>query len=146
MRHRKAGRRLGRNGPHRKAMMRNMVTSLFEHGQIRTTEARAKELRKIAERLITLGKRALRNSELNKDLDEKTFAQKRLHMFRLILKVVRDKNVAREILEEYAEKFSERPGGYTRILKLGPRQGDNAPMTIIEFVGDSTEESSPSEE
>jgi len=140
MRHRKAGRRLGRNGPHRKAMMRNMVTSLFEHGQIRTTETRAKELRKIAERLITLGKRALRDIEVNKDLDEFTYLQKKLHMFRLVMKVVQNKKVAREIVEEYAEVYSDRPGGYTRILKLGPRQGDNAPMTIIEFVQESTEE------
>ncbi|MBK07201.1 MAG: 50S ribosomal protein L17 [Deltaproteobacteria bacterium] len=133
MRHRKSGRRLGRNGPHRKAMMRNMVSSLIEHGRIRTTETRAKELRKIAERLITVGKRGLRDAELNRELDDAAYTQKRLHVFRQILKDIKDKDLARKVFE-YAELFSERQGGYTRILKLGYRQGDNAPISIIEFV------------
>ena len=116
MRHRKSGRKLGRNTSHRKAMMRNMVTSLFEHEQIKTTDARAKELRKIAEKLITMAKRG------------------DLHARRQVLKVVMDKQVVAKLFERIAPRYQERPGGYTRIIKLGHRAGDNAAMSLIELV------------
>lgn len=133
MRHRKDGRRLGRNSSHRKAMLRNMVTSLLEHGTIKTTETRAKEVRRWAERLITIGKKALPASE--EQASEVAYQQKRLHLYRQILQVVRKQSVAKQIMDEYAPRFQDRPGGYTRIIKLGPRRGDNAPMSILEFVG-----------
>lgn len=144
MRHRKDGRRLGRNGPHRKAMLRNMVTSLLEHGSIRTTETRAKEVRRWAEKLITIGKKALPGT--NADLSDETLAQKRLHHYRQILRVVRSQDVAKKILDEYAPLFENRAGGYTRMIKLGPRQGDNAPMSILEFVEGAEAAAEPTEE
>ena len=116
MRHRKSGKKLGRNTSHRKAMMRNMVTSLFEHEQIKTTDARAKELRKIAEKLITLAKRG------------------DLHARRQILEVVRDKKTAAKLVERIAPRYQQRAGGYTRIIKLGHRSGDNAALSLIELV------------
>ncbi|TYO95704.1 LSU ribosomal protein L17P [Geothermobacter ehrlichii] len=116
MRHRKTGRRLGRNSSHRKAMLRNMVTSLFEHEKITTTDARAKELRKLAEKMITLGKRGT------------------LHARRQALEVIRDKKVVAKLFERIAPRYQERNGGYTRIIKIGHRSGDNAAMSIIELV------------
>lgn len=116
MRHRMAGKKLGRNSSHRKAMMRNMVTSLFDHEKITTTDARAKELRKLADRLITLGKRGT------------------LHARRQAMEVVQDKKVAAKLFERLAPRYQERPGGYTRIVKLGLREGDKASMVIIELV------------
>ncbi len=133
MRHRKSGRRLGRNSSHRKAMLRNMVTSFLENGSIRTTDTRAKEVRRLAEKLITLGKKALRSS-FPADVSEEAYSQRRLHLHRQILKVVRKKSVAQTIMGELAERFEERPGGYTRILKLGFRRGDNAPLSILELL------------
>lgn len=134
MRHRKDGRRLGRNSSHRKAMLRNMVTSLLEHGRIKTTEARAKEVRRLAEKLITLGKKGLR-SAFPADMPEETYLQKRLHLYRQALKVVRSREVVQKIFSTYAERYEERPGGYTRIIKLGYRKGDNAPVGYLELVG-----------
>ncbi len=122
MRHNKAGRQLGRNASHRKAMYRNMVTSLFEHGKIRTTDAKAKELRKIAEKLITMGKRG--------DLASR----------RRALSFVRSREVVAKLFDEISPSFAARPGGYTRIIKIGPRRGDNAPVSLIELV---TEEYAP---
>jgi len=116
MRHNKSGRRLGRNSSHRKAMLRNMVTSLLDHERITTTDARAKEVRKVAEKLITLGKRG------------------DLHARRQALSVVFDKKVVAKLFERLAPRFQDRPGGYTRIIKVGNRLGDNAPVSIIEFV------------
>jgi large subunit ribosomal protein L17 len=116
MRHMKSGKRLGRNTSHRKAMMRNMVTSLFEHEKITTTDARAKELRKMAEKLITMARRG------------------DLHSRRLVMQVVRDKNVVARLFDEIAPRYKERPGGYTRIIKLGHRSGDNASLSVIELV------------
>ncbi|OQY24255.1 MAG: 50S ribosomal protein L17 [Desulfobacteraceae bacterium 4572_35.2] len=116
MRHNKSGRRLGRNSSHRKAMLRNMVTSLLDHERITTTDARAKEVRKIAEKLITLGKRG------------------DLHARRQALSVVFDKKVVAKLFDRLAPRFQDRPGGYTRIIKVGNRLGDNAPVSIIEFV------------
>jgi large subunit ribosomal protein L17 len=116
MRHNKSGRRLGRNSSHRSAMMRNMVTSLIEHEKVTTTDARAKELRKIAEKMITLGKRG--------DLNAR----------RQALQVIRDRKVVAKLFEMVAQRYKDRPGGYTRIIKLGNRLGDNAPQSIIELV------------
>ena len=136
MRHLKSGRKLGRNSSHRKAMYRNMVTSLMAHGRIRTTEAKAKELRGIADRVITLGKRVppstletLKGSELD------SARAKRIHNIRRARKWVLDKAALGKVFSEYAEHFKERPGGYTRLYKTGFRPGDNAPMAVIELVG-----------
>jgi large subunit ribosomal protein L17 len=116
MRHNKSGKRLGRNSSHRTAMLRNMVTSLIEHGRITTTDIRAKELRKIAERMITLGKRG------------------DLHARRQAAAVIRDKKTVAKLFDQVGPRYKERPGGYTRIIKLGNRLGDNAPQSIIELV------------
>jgi len=116
MRHNKTGRRLGRNSSHRAAMMRNMVTSLLDHEKITTTTTRAKELRKIAEKMITLGKRG------------------DLHARRQALQVIRDRKVVGKLFEMVGPRYKDRPGGYTRILRLGNRQGDNAPICQIELV------------
>ncbi|OHB31241.1 MAG: 50S ribosomal protein L17 [Desulfuromonadaceae bacterium GWC2_58_13] len=116
MRHNKTGRRLGRNSSHRSAMMRNMVTSLLEHEKITTTDCRAKELRKVAEKMITLGKRG------------------DLHARRQVLQVVRDSKVVAKLFERLAPRYQDRPGGYTRIIKLSNRAGDNASQSIIELV------------
>ena len=116
MRHRKSGKRLGRNTSHRKAMMRNLVTSLFDCEKITTTDARAKELRKLAEKLITIARRG------------------DLHSRRLVLEVVRDRKTVDKLFGTIAPRYSERPGGYTRIVKLGHRAGDNAALSVIELV------------
>ena len=116
MRHRMAGKKLGRNSSHRKAMMRNMVTSFFDHEKITTTDARAKELRKLAEKLITLGKRGT------------------LHARRQVMEVIQDKKIVAKLFERLAPRYQDRPGGYTRIIKLGLREGDKASMVIIELV------------
>jgi large subunit ribosomal protein L17 len=119
MRHNKSGRQLGRNGSHRRADFRNLVTSLFEHGKIQTTDAKAKEVRRIAEKLITLGKRG------------------DLHARRQALAYVRKRDVVAKLFSELSEKFAQRPGGYTRILKLGVRRGDCAPVSVLELVQES---------
>ena len=117
MRHRKAGRQLGRNSSHRKAMFRNMVTSLLEHGRIKTTDAKANELRRLAARMITLGKKGS------------------IHARRLAAKTIRSETVIHKLFTEIAPGFQDRHGGYTRIIKLGkPRVGDNAQMSIIELM------------
>jgi large subunit ribosomal protein L17 len=116
MRHNKSGKRLGRNTPHRAAMLRNMVTSLFEHEKITTTDARAKELRKVVDRMITLGKRG------------------DLHARRQVLSVIRDQKVVAKLFDQIGPRYKDRPGGYTRIIKIGSRLGDNAPQSIIALV------------
>ena len=116
MRHRKSGRKLGRNSSHRKAMFRNMATSLFLHETIKTTVPKAKELRRVAEPLITLAK-------------EDGVANRRLAFNRL-----RDKEVVGKLFKDLGPRFKERPGGYIRILKLGPRPGDAAPMALVMLV------------
>ena len=137
MRHLKSGRRLGRNSSHRKAMYRNMVTSLMLHGRIRTTEAKAKELRRVAERVITLGKRLPPSTlEGMADTELQLARAKRLHNIRRARKLVNDPDALHKVFNEYAERYKEREGGYTRILKLGNRPGDNAPMAMIELVVD----------
>jgi large subunit ribosomal protein L17 len=118
VRHRRQGRKLGRDPAHRKALFSNMAGSLFEHGRIRTTEAKAKELRPIAERLITLARR-----------DPVDVAAQRQAVAYL-----RNKDAVHRLFHEVAPRFTERPGGYTRIVKLGPRQGDAAPMAYLELV------------
>ncbi len=117
MRHGKSGRKLGRTSSHRKAMFRNMVTSLFEHERIVTTEKKAKELRPIAEKMITLAKRG------------------DLHARRQALSYMQSKDVVAKLFDEIQSQFADRQGGYTRIIKTGNRQGDAAPMAIIELVG-----------
>jgi large subunit ribosomal protein L17 len=116
MRHRNAGRKLGRTSAHRWAMLRNLVTSLLEHEQIETTDAKAKEVRRVAERMITLGKRGS------------------LHARRRALRVVRSREVTAKLFDELAPRFRERPGGYTRVLKVRTRVGDAAPLSLIELV------------
>jgi large subunit ribosomal protein L17 len=116
MRHMNSGRRLNRNSSHRKAMFRNMTTSLFRHEVIRTTLAKAKELRRTAEPLITLAK-----------MD--SVAKRRLAFSRL-----RDRDIVGKLFNELAPRYESRPGGYLRILKCGFRPGDSAPMAIVELV------------
>ena len=116
MRHMNSGRRLNRNSSHRKAMFRNMTTSLFRHEMIRTTLAKAKELRRTAEPLITLAK-----------MD--SVAKRRLAFSRL-----RDRDIVGKLFNELAPRYESRPGGYLRILKCGFRPGDSAPMAIVELV------------
>ncbi len=116
MRHNKAGRRLGRTTSHRIAMFRNMVTSFLEHGRITTTDAKAKELRPIAEKMITLGKRG------------------DLHAHRLAASYIREKRVVTKLFSTIAPRYADRSGGYTRIVKLGRRPGDTASQSLIELV------------
>jgi len=116
MRHRKSGRKFNRNSSHRKAMFRNMSVSIFEHELIRTTLAKAKELRGKAEPLITLAK-------------EDSVANRRLAFSRL-----RDREIVTKLFEELGPRYKERPGGYLRVLKCGFRTGDNAPMAYVELV------------
>ena len=116
MRHRNKGRKLSRTASHREALLRNMATSLFRHGRISTTTAKAKELRPFAERLITLAKRG------------------DLHARRIAGRKIADQAVLGELFESIGPRFAERPGGYTRVLKLGHRQGDGAEMALIELV------------
>lgn len=118
----KKGPRLGGSPAHQRLMLANLATQLFEHGRIRTTETRARLLRPLAEKLITKAKRY----ELG--------TVESLHQRRLVLRTVRDKGVVHELFTVIAPAFGERPGGYTRITKIGPRKGDNAPMAVIELV------------
>lgn len=116
MRHRKAGRRLGRTTSHRLAMVRNMVTSLLDHERIVTTTPKAKEVRKVADKMITLGKRG------------------DLHARRQALSLVRDKGVVAKLFSKLRDEYMDRNGGYTRIIQTGNRAGDAAPMAILELV------------
>ena len=116
MRHRRAGRKLGRDRDHRRALYANLAAALFEHGRVKTTEAKAKEVRPIAEEMITRGKRG------------------DLHAHRQAVAFLRSKPVAHKLFAEIAPRFAERPGGYTRIVKIGPRKGDAAEMAYLELV------------
>jgi len=116
VRHRKKGRQLSRTRSHRKATMRNMATSLFRHERIETTTAKAKELRPYAERLITLARRG------------------DVHARRLAAMKIQDREVLGKLFDDIAPRYMERPGGYTRVLKLGNRKGDAAEMSLIELV------------
>ncbi|HEX9453389.1 MAG TPA: 50S ribosomal protein L17 [Candidatus Binatia bacterium] len=117
MRHQKSGRQLSRNSSHRWALMRNMITSLLREEKIKTTDPKAKELRRWVERVITLGKRG------------------DLHARRQVLSIVYDKTVVKKLFDTIGPRFKDRPGGYTRIIKLGVRHGDAAQMALIELVG-----------
>jgi len=121
MRHRKSGRRLGRNSSHRKAMFRNMATSMVKHETIRTTVPKAKELRRVVEPLITLAK-------------EDSVANRRLAFDRL-----RDNEAVAKLFSDLGPRFKDRPGGYLRILKMGPRPGDAAPMAIVMLTDQAAE-------
>ena len=116
MKHRKTGRQLGRNSSHRRALLRSLVTSFLSHEKIETTEAKAKEFRPLAERMITLGKRG--------DLSAR----------RLAMRFVRDRRVVSKLFDEISPRFSNRNGGYTRIIKTRIRFGDSARMAIVELV------------
>lgn len=133
MRHRHDRRQLGRNSSHRRAMFRNMATSLFLHQRIKTTHAKAKELRRVVEKLITLGKRY---GALGPAGEDKTIAAKKLHLHRQALAYLKDKKAVERILEELPTRYSERNGGYTRIIKLGLRAGDAAPMAFLELLAE----------
>src|SRR6476646_5624945 len=121
----KKGARLGGSPSHQRLIVSNLATQLFEHGRITTTEAKARVLRPVAEKLITKAKRG------------------DLHNRREVLKTVRDKSVVHTLFTEIAPTFSERPGGYTRITKIGPRKGDHAPMAVIELVTESYTPAAP---
>jgi len=116
MRHRKAGRRLGRTSSHRDAMLRNMVTSLLDQERIVTTVPKAKEARRVTEQMITLGKRG------------------DLHARRQAMSYIRSKNIVAKLFDQLSSQYAERKGGYTRIIRTGSRLGDAAPMAILELV------------
>jgi large subunit ribosomal protein L17 len=116
MRHGKAGSKLGRTSSHRKAMLRNMVTSFLKYEKVKTTDAKAKELKMVAEKMITLGKRG------------------DLHARRQALAFVRNPAMVGKLFSELSERYRSRAGGYTRIVKMGYRSGDNAPLSVVEFV------------
>lgn len=116
MRHNKQGRKLGRTSAHRQAMLSNMVVSLLRHERIKTTIPKAKEARRLAEKVITLGKRNT------------------LHSRRLAFRIVKDETIVKKVFDVLAPRFATRPGGYTRILRTGFRHGDNAEMGVLELV------------
>ena len=118
MRHRAKGRQLSRTSSHRRALLNNMATSLFEHGRVITTEAKAKELRPFAEKLITLARRG------------------DLHARRLVQRKIKDRDTLSRLFSEIGPRFAARPGGYTRILKLGHREGDGADIARIELLSE----------
>ena len=116
MRHHRSGKKLGRDSAHRKALYANLTASLIEHGRIRTTETKAKAVKPIAEKMITLGRDGS------------------IHARRQALAYLRTQEVVHKLFSEVAPRFRDRPGGYTRVVKLGPRQGDAAPMAYLELV------------
>jgi large subunit ribosomal protein L17 len=116
MRHHRSGRKLGRDASHRKAMYANLASALIEHGRIKTTVAKAKEVRPVAEQMITLGRRG--------DVAARRHA----------LKFLRSQDIVHKLFTEVAPRFADRPGGYSRIVRLGPRQGDAAEMAYLELV------------
>ncbi|KRA38221.1 MULTISPECIES: 50S ribosomal protein L17 [unclassified Nocardioides] len=126
----KKGPRLGGSSAHQRLILANLATALFEHGKITTTEAKARTLRPYAEKLITKAKKA-------------HAGENPLHQRREVLKTIRDKGVVHSLFADIAPTFAERPGGYTRITKIGPRQGDNAPMAVIELVTEAYAPSAP---
>ena len=116
MRHQRSGKKLGRDSAHRKALYANLTASLIEHGRIRTTESKAKAVRPVAEKMITLGRDGS------------------IHARRQALAFLRSQEIVHLLFSEVAPRFRDRPGGYTRVVKLGPRQGDAAPMAYLELV------------
>lgn len=125
MRHRNSVRQLGRTHSHRKAMMANILTSLFEHERVITTRQKGKELKKVSDRLIT---RAKMNLEKTEDSD------KQLHNKRIAMKMIKNRNIIKKLFEDIAPRFAERNGGYTRMYLLGRRNGDSAEMAMVELV------------
>ena len=121
MRHARSGQKIGRDSAHRKALYSNLAGALIQHGRIETTEAKAKAVKPLAEKLITLGKRG------------------DLHARRQALATLRSNDVVYRLFSDVAPRFAERQGGYTRIVKLGPRQGDAAPMVLLELVDSEPE-------
>lgn len=129
MRHRQGGRKLGRTTSHKEAMLRNLVTAFLKHEKIVTTDIRAKELRRVAEKMITLGKKGS------------------LHARRQALAVIRERDVVKKLFEELSARYGDREGGYTRIVKTGYRVGDSAPLSVIELIpkpGETVEKKKPS--
>jgi large subunit ribosomal protein L17 len=116
VRHRRSGRKLGRDASHRKALYANLASALIEHGRIKTTVAKAKEVRPVAEQMITLGRRG------------------DVHSRRQALKLLRSQDVVHKLFSEVGPRFADRPGGYSRIVRIGPRQGDAAEMVYLELV------------
>src|SRR5947208_4035336 len=116
MRHHRSGKKLGRDSAHRRALYANLAGALIEHGRIKTTEAKAKAVKPIAEQMITLGRRG------------------DIHARRQAIAYLRSKDVVHKLFTDVAPRFADRPGGYSRIVKLGPRQGDAAPMAYLELV------------
>lgn len=142
MRHRKSGRKLGRSPSHRKAMFRNLVTSMIEEEQIVTTVSKAKEMRPLIEKLVTLAK---------KNIDGQVAPDVRVAAIRHAGKFVRGRDALYKLFNELGERFVDRPGGYTRIMRSGTRLGDNAQMAIVQFVDYSSglvggEDSAPADE
>ncbi len=129
MRHRVGYRKLGRVTPHRTALLRNLATALFDKERIRTTLMKAKELRPYAEKLISLAKRE----------------ENRLHARRLVARDIQDAVVAKKLFDTLGARYATRPGGYTRILRLGPRKGDGAEMAIVELLGSEFQPKKPEE-
>lgn len=129
MRHRIKGKKLGRHSGHRKALRRNLVLELLQHGRIRTTLAKAQYMRPHVERLITVAKRGIAKAEEQGNPAAVVHAQ-RIAASRLY----NDREIVQKLFNEIAPIYADRPGGYTRIYKLGPRKGDNAPMALIELV------------
>jgi large subunit ribosomal protein L17 len=134
MRHQNSGRKFSRSSSHRKAMFRNMVTSLIEHERITTTEPKAKELRRFAEKTISISLRL--GDLLNKPKDQRTPAEqgKYIHALRMASRMIRTREVLHKLFDDVAPALAGRNGGYTRIIKMGQRTGDAAPMAIIELV------------
>lgn len=124
MRHRVAGKKLGRDMGHRRLLRRNLINQLFRHERIKTTEAKADAVRAEAEKIITLAKRSLAHKD----------AQRGVHGRRLVMARLRDKENVAKVFDVLAPRYEDRPGGYTRLLKVGMRKGDAAPMVLMELV------------
>lgn len=122
MRHRVAGKKLDRSTGHRRALFRNLTTEVLRHGRIRTTRAKADAVQPSVEKIITIAKKGLADENY------------RLHARRLVVERLNDPDVAKKVFDEIAPRYMERPGGYTRVLKLGPRQGDGSEMVLLELV------------
>ena len=135
MRHRKSGRKLNRSSGHRKALRRNLTADLFAHGQIVTTEAKARMIRPVAERIITLAKRGLAKGDIAA-VNARRLVSSRIYRFRTIEEDFEyvEIDVLAKLFDEIAPKYADRPGGYTRMIKLPPRSGDNAKMALVQLV------------
>ena len=129
MRHRVQGKKLGRDSGHRKALQKNLTLALFQHERISTTQAKAQFVRGHAEKLITIAKRGLAKAEAEGD------PQRAIHARRIVAsRLSNNREIVQKIFDVYAPRYAERPGGYTRAYKLGPRKGDNAEMVLLEMV------------